>query len=641
MRGFRLKSQHRQRTSLLPEERWLSAVREQAARLQGLESAAFTRAAWDVRDGRDTSEVALQTSFAFALEAVRRSTGKTFYDVQLMAGSVLAGGRLAEMATGEGKTLVTMLPVVHAAMNGSPVHVSTTNSYLAARDCDELQGALELLGMRVALLPEDNDDTAKRSAYAADITYGTGYEFGFDYLRDQLKLREHPEDRLGDTWLRKLTGAAPDSASLVQSAREVSVVDEIDSVLIDEANTPLVISFFNSDQTDDRPFQLAARSAALLNEDQDYEVDQQQGKIALQASGEQKISEQRSATIGLPLQRPWTLYVEQALRAQHLLQRNADYVVQHDKVALVDQQTGRIFPERKWRDGLHQAVELAEGVPLSPETSSFARISRQRFFQTYRHATGMTGTAADAITEFQTFFQLDVVRIPLHRPSQRLELPARAFVDDDARAAAIVESVREHRDAGQPVLIGTRTIEQSSFLADALKSARIEHQVLNGLQDADEAAIVADAGQAGRVTVATNMAGRGTDIRICERAREAGGLHVIVAEPNRSHRVDRQLKGRCARQGDPGTCEVLIAATDDLLQSEGKSLAAHIRRSASRQGRSRLKMETELLKLQRRAEHTDFLRRQHLLRQSLWIESLLDTLVGSHAQQTVTAGESL
>lgn len=641
MRGFPFFPQRQQPVPLLPDKRWLGDVRQEADRLQRLESAAFTRAAGDLRDGRATADGSLQTSFAFALEAVRRHTGKTFYDVQLMAGNVLAHGRLAEMATGEGKTLVTMLPVVHAAMTGRAVHVSTTNSYLAARDCGELQGALELLGLRAALLPEDNDDAAKRSAYAADITYGTGYEFGFDYLRDQLKLRERPEDRLGDAWLRKLTGVSQAPTDVVQSARDVSVVDEIDSVLIDEANTPLVISFFNSDQTDVTPFRLAARTAASLTPERDYEINQQQGTLSVHASGQQKISQQREATIGLPLQRPWKLYVEQALRAQHLLQRDVDYVVQHDKVALVDQQTGRIFPERKWRDGLHQAIEHSEGVPLSPETSSFARISRQRFFQTYRHATGMTGTAADAITEFQAFFQLDVVRIPLHRPSQRVELPARAFVDDDARTAALVESVRKHRDQGQPVLIGTRTIEHSRQLADALKTARIEHQVLNGLQDADEAAIVADAGQAGRVTVATNMAGRGTDIKICQDARRAGGLHVIVAEPNRSHRVDRQLKGRCARQGDPGTCEVLIAATDELLQAEGTSLATRIRRSAGRQGRSPLKMEMELLKLQRRAEHADFLRRQHLLRQSLWIESLLDTLVGPDIRQSVCVGESL
>lgn len=619
----------------LPDDSTLKSIRRRADELARLSDGEFTRAAQDLRTQAQSGCIAETESFAFAADAVRRATGKVFYDVQLMAGSVLADGRLAEMATGEGKTLVTMLPVAHAALNASRVHVSTTNSYLAERDCRELTDAFDLLGLSARLLPEENDDNAKKRAYSAEVTYGTGYEFGFDYLRDQLRLREQPEDRLGDSWLRQLTGSERAPANVVQPWRDVSVVDEIDSVLIDEANTPLVISFFNSETVDETPFRLASGSADEMTQDVDYEIDRFENSVTVTSSGHQKINDSRLRTMGVPLQRPWRLYVEQALRARHLLHRDIDYVVQDSKVALVDQQTGRIFPERKWRDGLHQAIEFHQGVPLSPETNSFARISRQRFFQTYNARTGMTGTASDAATEFESFFGLNVTKIPLNRPSQRIELPPRVFADSDARATAIVESTREHLEAGQPVLIGTRTIEQSRRLSDELKRGGLNHHVLNGLQDADEAAIVSEAGRTGNITVATNMAGRGTDIKICDKARNAGGLHVVVAEPNRSHRVDRQLKGRCGRQGEPGTCEVFVAATDDLLQSEGRSLADRITRSANRHGKSRLKVETELLKVQRRAEHVDFVRRQHLMRQSLWIESLLDNLVGTGNESKV------
>jgi len=581
-------------------------------------------------DARASGDLANDRVFIFALagEAVRRATGKTYYDVQLQAGDILARGDLAEMATGEGKTLVTLLPVVDAVVRGEHVHVATTNSYLAARDCGELRPALELLGITVGLLPEDNDDRAKRAAYTCDVVFGTGYEFGFDYLRDQLTLREQPAGALGDSWLRELAGEERPAPPLVQPARQVAIVDEVDSVLIDEANTPLVISFFTGEEVDDTLPRRAAAIAGQLKDGVDYRVNKAKHQITLMQSGLEQIRKAFSNPGNSPLQRPWRIYVEQALRAAHLLQRDIDYVIKDGAVALVDQHTGRILPERKWRDGLHQAIEIREGVPLSAETNSFARISRQRFFKMYERGTGMTGTATDAAAEFNRFFNLSVVQVPLHRPSQRVILPARYFANSQARYRAVVEDACKRNRAGQPVLIGTRTVEQSRIISDLLATAQVAHQTLNGLQDADEAGIIAQAGSHGAVTVATNMAGRGTDIKLTRQSREAGGLHVIAAEPNRSYRVDRQLVGRCARQGEPGSCQTFVSADDDLVKHVGGALARQILRAASRTGEATLRGDNRLREIQRKAEQADFLHRQQLMQQDLWIESILDTLAG-------------
>lgn len=621
----------------LAQRELIEFVRTQSERLTVLTDSELTRASEDLREQGGASKkntlsdkhALRQNTFALATEAVRRATGKTYYDVQLQAGSVLASGDLAEMATGEGKTLVTLLPVYAAVVGGNNVHVATTNSYLADRDCEELRPAFDALGVSLALLPEENDDVKKRAAYSCDVTYGTGYEFGFDYLRDQLQLRQQPKDQLGDAWLRSLNRTEQVRPTLVQSDRAVTVVDEIDSVLIDEANTPLVISFFRDDQIDDLPYRLAADTADILEQDQDYELIPREGKITLNKSGFQKAQDVHRQHPNLQLQRPWRTYIEQALRSRYLLHRDIDYVLQDDGIALVDQQTGRIFPERKWRDGLHQAIEFKEGVLLTAETNSFARISRQRFFQLYDQATGMTGTATDAASEFEGFFGLNVIPIPLNRPSKRKQLPGRFFVNDEARMEAMIRDVASRHSLGQPVLLGTRTIQQSLRIAESLQLAGLPHQVLNGLQNAEEADIVAQAGQAGRITVATNMAGRGTDIKLTNEGREAGGLHVVVAEPNRSCRVDRQLIGRAARQGDPGSCQFFVSATDDLLMDLGPSLVRKIRSSANRAGESLRDHTQELLLLQRRAERVDFEKRRHLLQQECWVEGILKNLVGT------------
>lgn len=568
-------------------------------------------------------------AFALACEAVRRSTGKTFYDVQLQAGEVLARGDLAEMATGEGKTLVTALPVIHSVLAGKDVHVATTNSYLAERDCQEVQPALELLGMTVGLLPEDNDDNLKKQAYACDVTYGTGYEFGFDYLRDQLLLRNQRQDQLGDAWLRELSGHQVADAELVQPVRQVAIVDEIDSVLIDEANTPLVISFFKGREVDSTPFLLAGQVADLLKKDVDYTVDVPKSRIAILQCGMDKMQARANQPTGMQLNRPWRIYVEQALRARHVLQRDIEYVVQDDAVALVDQHTGRIFPERKWRDGLHQAVEAKEGVALTGETNSFARISRQRLFTLYEMGTGMTGTATDAVSEFSEFYQLDVVPIPLNHPCRRKGFPCRFFANNDAKYAAILDDVVQRHQTGQPILLGVRTVQQSWILSDLLHQAGISHQTLNGVQDKEEADVIAIAGKTGAVTVATNMAGRGTDIKLCDKSRAAGGLHVVVAEPNRSHRVDRQLIGRSARQNDPGSYQLFVSSEDEVLNIVNDVTKKKIARRSDRAGECHLPLTPVLLAAQKQAEALDFKQRKHLMQQECWVDGVLDTLVGA------------
>lgn len=629
-----LLKQRRNRTrSRVSPRAAIADIRAQADKLQQLSDGQLRRASDDLRqsgqNASDNDADVTTSAFALATEAVRRSSGKVYYDVQLQAGEVLANGDLAEMATGEGKTLVTLLPVYRAVAGGNNVHVATTNSYLAERDCEELRPAFELLGVDISLLPEINDDAQKRSAYNSDVTYGTGYEFGFDYLRDQLLLRQQPQDRLGDSWLRTLTETEKPVPELVQSERRVTVVDEIDSVLIDEANTPLVISFFTDDEVDARPYRNAARVADQLVPDTDYDVNTTEQTITITESGRSKINLAQTSHSDFSLQRPWRIYVEQALRARYLLRRDIDYVLQDGAIALVDQQTGRIFPERKWRDGLHQAIEILENAELTAETNSFARISRQRFFKVYERATGMTGTATDAINEFQQFFNLNVVPIPLNRPSKRQILPMQFFVDTDAKYRSIIADTKMRHNLGQPVLIGTRTIQQSLELSAMLQADGLTHNVLNGLQDADESAIVAQAGLACAITVATNMAGRGTDIKLNQQARQAGGLHVIVAEPNRSHRVDRQLLGRCARQGDPGSCQIFVSVEDELLTTVGPSLSNRIRRHSNSSGIAAINGKRDLLVLQRKAEQIDFARRQHLMQQELWVEGLLDKMVGT------------
>lgn len=577
----------------------------------------------------------IQETFALVYEATRRKLNMCFYDVQLLAGIVLATGAIAEMKTGEGKTLVTALPAALGALTPAGVHVATVNSYLAARDFTTLLPVYETLGLTAGLL-RDNDSLAdKRVAYQADITYGTGYEFGFDYLRDQLALQSDLRLPLGARFRQQLVGVPLGSTQTVQSELNFAIVDEVDSVLIDEANTPLVISGPSPSRLFDSSVFLAAKQlASTLSEDVHYQRDVKTSKIELTDAGIDLAFAQQPTQ----LSRPWSIYVEQALRVRHFMRRDVDYVVVDDKIKIVDQYTGRIFDERTWRDGLHQAVEAYEGVTITQENRSLARISRQRFYQQYETLCGMTGTALGHETEFEQFYGLSVVAIPLRRPCLREHATPRFFANKMAKLDAVTRRIDALHRQRIPVLVGTRTIEASQLLSARLAEKNIEHQVLNGVQDEDEANIVALAGTASAVTIATNMAGRGTDIRIDTESRALGGLHVISLEFHDSARIDGQLEGRAARQGDPGSTQFFAAADDELFARHAPHLAAAIARSALDDGEATTDFAKHVRRLQGKMEQQNFEIRRQVYRQQQWLDKVLTTIAEpslphSHSRQ--------
>jgi preprotein translocase subunit SecA len=511
----------------------------------------------------------LAEAFALVREAVFRAKGLRPYDVQIMASLVMARGQLAEMATGEGKTLVATLPACVLALAGKGVHVATVNAYLAKRDFELMACIFDFLGLKGAFLPEKASPDQKRAAYAADITYGTGYEFGFDYLRDQLALLGAPQRQLGRGWCESVLGwdplAAPQPA---QRPLAYAVIDEVDSVLIDEAVTPLVISRpIPPGESPEAPiFRHADALAASLDEEH-YELERAKRRLALTRAGLERVYGQKPPPLKEKMRRAWHEYVEHALKARHLFDRDVHYLVRDEKIEIIDENTGRSFADRKWRSGLHQAVEAKERVEITHETESDVTISRQRFYKLYPFLCGMSGTVSEEESELLEVYDLRVFPIPRNRPLQRIDLPGRVFGTRRAKHAAIVEEVRRLSASGRPVLIGTRTVQRSEELSALLKADRIAHVLLNARQDRDEAEVVALAGHPGRITIATNMAGRGTDIKLFEGVAAAGGLHVIGEERNESRRIDRQLAGRSGRQGDPGSSQFFLSLEDDLVVS--------------------------------------------------------------------------
>jgi preprotein translocase subunit SecA len=505
--------------------------------------------------------------FALVLEAARRSLGIDYYDVQILAGLALARGGIAEMATGEGKTFVAAFPAFIHALAGRGVHVMTVNSYLAERDAVLMSPLFQRLGLTLGLLRSSAEPDEKRSAYQCDITYGPGYEFGFDYLRDQLALIQGAKRRLGESF-RELIGKRQMGAhESVQRDRAFAIVDEADSVMIDEATTPLVLSGSDAAPANSPHVYLAARrSAASLIVERDYVVDASLKAVRLTDTGAQHALAHADPVAMRSLDRPWPCYVEQALFATILLERDVDYVVSDGKVVLVDEFTGRIFADRTLREGLHQAVEAKEGLAITAETQPLARISRQRFFRLYSGLCGMTGTATGSEAELREAYGLSVTRIPTRLPCRRLVLPTRYFSSATAKWSAVVDEVERMHHTRRPVLVGTRTIEASELVSRHLQVRALPVQLLNGRQDEEEARIVARAGQAGSITIATNMAGRGTDIKLGPGIAELGGLHVIATELHEARRIDRQLFGRGGRQGDPGTLEAMISLEDELIR---------------------------------------------------------------------------
>lgn len=513
----------------------------------------------------------LPEGFALVREASRRTVGMRHYDVQMIGGLALFNGSIAEMETGEGKTLTASLPMYLHALPGKGSHLATVNDYLAARDAEILKPVYEMLGMTVGVVLTPDSQDARRVAYACDATYGTAKEFGFDFLRDRLLLRRlghQAADFLGDGSSHRFDQTGGDRP--VQRGLHFCLVDEADSILIDEARTPLIIGSIG-DKTIERivtTYRWAAEHAPKFEEDKHYEIEDDTKQVELNVAGRQLVrtfpQPEVMRAVGLV---DLYQYIERAIKVKNDFLRDRSYVIRDGEVVIVDENTGRLAEGRKWRDGIHQAIEAKENIEVTVPTGQAARVTIQDLFLRYKHIAGMTGTGMTASSEFRRIYKMRVVPIPTNRKVQRQRLPDLCFGTSDAKWRAIVEEIVQMNRAGRPVLVGTRSIDKSELLSTMLKAANVEHRVLNAHQVALEAEIVAEAGQPGKVTVATNMAGRGTDIKLGPGVKELGGLHVIVTEMHDSARIDRQLYGRCGRQGDPGSTRHYMALDDDVIKN--------------------------------------------------------------------------
>ena len=561
-------------------------------------------------------------------QAVSRTFGFRMHDVQIRGMLAGSDGAIVEMQTGEGKTVVTGAMAALKSLQAKTIHVATTNAYLAGRDCEELLPVFDRLGLSTGILPEETNQQATQQAYSNDITYGPGYQFGFDYLRDQVVLRTNRQTDLGRKTLDALLGNNIRSQLMQPELHDAMIIDEADSVMIDEAVTPLVISGAARDTTDPTPFLLAKKIAAELVLDEDFTIELPDKTIEVDDDTSDRFHEAIANESSLQLERPWRIYVSNALRALHVLRRDIDYVIQEGEVQIVDQNTGRIFSDRTWQDGLHQAVEAKENVEIKSNDPSVARITRQRYLQMYQQLAGLTGTARAVAGEFQAVYQTRVVQIPTNLPSQRKVLKTRFFGDIDAKLAAIAADVSGRNRTGQPILVGTRTIAESMQVAEALTAAGIYAVLLNGVQDQAEAEIVAAAGTAGAITIATNMAGRGTDIKLDEQARKAGGLHVIGCSHNGSTRIDRQLIGRAARQGNPGSAQFFVAPEDEVLATYAPKLATRIAAQAKSDGETRTSFSSDLAAVQAKIENKQFEIRQAMVREDQWMDLVRASIEG-------------
>ena len=539
-------------------------------------------------DNGESLDELLPEAFATVREAARRTLGQRHYDVQIMGGGALHLGNIAEMRTGEGKTLVATLPSYLNALTGKGVHVVTVNDYLAERDAEWMGRIHRFLGLKVGVILAHMTPAERREAYAADITYGTNNEFGFDYLRDNM------------AW---------STTEMVQRGHNFAVVDEVDSILIDEARTPLIISGPADQPT--KWYAEFARIARVLNRDEDYEVDEKKKTIGVLESAIDKVEDQLGIdnlydTVNTPL----VGFLNNAVRAKELFKRDRDYVILDGEILIVDEHTGRLLKGRRYNEGLHQAIEAKEGVEIKAENQTLATITLQNYFRLYDKLSGMTGTAMTEANEFHQIYKLGVVPIPTNRPMVRADEPDLVYRTEVAKYSAVIDDIEERHQAGQPVLIGTTSVEKSELIAGELKKRGVRHEVLNAKNHEREASIIAEAGRKGAVTVATNMAGRGTDIMLGgnpefraaqelerrgldpvedpegyekawpealaaaqesvaaehEEVIELGGLYVLGTERHESRRIDNQLRGRSGRQGDPGETRFYLSLEDDLMR---------------------------------------------------------------------------
>ena len=495
----------------------------------------------------ETLDDILPEAFAVVREASKRVLGMRHFDVQLIGGICLHRGNIAEMRTGEGKTLVATLPVYLNALTGEGVHVVTVNDYLATRDSEQMGRLYNFLGLSTGLIVANLDYNQRKEAYACDITYGTNNEFGFDYLRDNM---------------------VSDVSQMVQRPLNYAIVDEVDSILIDEARTPLIISGPGQRSTDN--YYKLAKIVPHLVKDEDYTIDEKQKTIAPTDSGIAKVEKMLGVENLYDAENIELNHLLGAsLRAYAMMHRDTDYVVKDGEVVIVDEFTGRLMFGRRYSDGLHQAIEAKEGLKVERESQTLASITFQNYFRMYKKLAGMTGTAKTEEKEFIDIYGLEVLPIPPNKPLARVDLPDQIFKTKAAKYRAVVRNAVERHQTGQPILIGTTSITQSEELSDMLLRAGVPHKVLNAKHHEKEAEIVANAGQMGMVTIATNMAGRGTDITLGEGVPELGGLAILGTERHESRRIDNQLRGRAGRQGDPGSSQFFLSLEDDLMRIFG------------------------------------------------------------------------
>ncbi len=528
----------------------VNRVNELESTVSSLDDAALAARTIEFRErvakGEDLDSL-LPEAFATMREAAKRTLGERHYDVQLVGGVILHQGRIAEMKTGEGKTLTSTLPVYLNALSGKGVHLVTVNDYLAARDADWMGQVYNALGMNVGKIIHDMEDNYRREAYNADVTYGTNNEFGFDYLRDNMKFEQ---------------------ADFCQRGFNFAIVDEVDSILIDEARTPLIISGPADISTE--KYNSVDKIMGAFNAEEHYLIDEKSKQVSLSEEGIALGEE----LLGVDnLYEPEAIedlhHLNQALKAHTLFQRDVDYIVKNGEVVIVDEFTGRTMEGRRYSDGLHQALEAKEQVKIEKENQTLASITFQNYFRMYDKLSGMTGTADTEAAEFKKIYGLDVVIMPTNMPMVRKDFADVIYKNVAAKDRAVVKEIQELHKNGQPVLVGTISIDVSEKYSQMLKKVKVPHEVLNAKQHDREAEIIANAGQYAKVTIATNMAGRGTDIKLSEESKGAGGLHILGTSRHESRRIDNQLRGRSGRQGDPGSSRFFLSLEDDLLRIFG------------------------------------------------------------------------
>jgi preprotein translocase subunit SecA len=542
----------------------------------------------------ETLDDILPEAFAVVREASKRRIGQRHYDVQLIGGIVLHQGKISEMKTGEGKTLTATLALYLNALSGKGATLVTVNDYLAKRDSEWMSAIFTALGLTVGCLQNSMNDQERKAQYACDVMYATNNELGFDYLRDNMKFR---------------------LADYVQRELSYAIVDEVDSILIDEARTPLIISGSSGESS--QMYQIADKVVRRLTKGEDYEVDEKQRSVQLSESGNDKVEKALNVPNLYAVESLTILHhINQALRAHSLFRLDVDYVVRDGEVLIVDEFTGRILPGRRYSDGLHQALEAKEGVEIERETQTLAAITLQNFFRLYKKLAGMTGTAATEAEEFYRTYNLDVVSVPTNKKMIRDDKADLIFLSEQSKYRAIVSDVKERHQKGQPVLIGTIAIEKSELLSDILTANNIPHDVLNAKHHQREAEIVEHAGQSGKITIATNMAGRGTDIKLSSESKEAGGLYILGTERHESRRIDNQLRGRSGRQGDPGESRFYISLDDELIRIyAGDTLKKNMERFGMKEDEiieSSFVSKT-IERVQERVEKQNFDMRKHLL----------------------------